>query len=55
CSKVHSIKDPSCRFLKKLSCPDALYMVRRVSDEEIKLALFDIDGNEAPGPDGFSS
>nr|GEW90939.1 hypothetical protein [Tanacetum cinerariifolium] len=52
CSKVCPIKDPSGLFLKKLSGPDALYMVRRVSDEEIKMALFDIDGNKAPGPDG---
>nr|GEY86361.1 hypothetical protein [Tanacetum cinerariifolium] len=54
CSKVFPIKDPSGLFLRKLSGPDALYMVRRVSDEEIKMALFDIDGNKAPGPDGFS-
>nr|GFC91544.1 RNA-directed DNA polymerase, eukaryota, reverse transcriptase zinc-binding domain protein [Tanacetum cinerariifolium] len=33
----------------------ALNLVRIVSNEEIKLALFDIDGNKALGPDGFSS
>nr|GEU35244.1 hypothetical protein [Tanacetum cinerariifolium] len=52
CSKGCPIKDPSGMFLKMLSGPNALYMVRRVSDEEIKMALFDIDGNKAPGPDG---
>ncbi|GKA84664.1 putative reverse transcriptase domain-containing protein [Tanacetum coccineum] len=31
------------------------YMVHDVSDVEIKKALFDIDSNKAPGPDGFSS
>nr|GFC04029.1 hypothetical protein [Tanacetum cinerariifolium] len=55
CSKVCPIKDPSSLFLKKFSGPDALYMVRRVSDEEIKTSLFDIEGNKVPGPDGFSS
>nr|GEX53046.1 hypothetical protein [Tanacetum cinerariifolium] len=55
CSKVSPIKDPSGLFLKKLSGPDALYMVRRVTDEEIKTVLFYIEGNKAPGHDGFSS
>ncbi|GJS82595.1 RNA-directed DNA polymerase, eukaryota, reverse transcriptase zinc-binding domain protein [Tanacetum coccineum] len=38
-------------FLKRFSDADAAYMVRSVLDEEVKLALFDIDGNKAPGPD----
>ncbi|GKD85571.1 RNA-directed DNA polymerase, eukaryota, reverse transcriptase zinc-binding domain protein, partial [Tanacetum coccineum] len=54
-SKVLPINDPSGLFRKKLSEADALYMVRNISDDEIKKALFDIDGNKAPGPDGFSS
>nr|GEW66201.1 hypothetical protein [Tanacetum cinerariifolium] len=54
-SYVEDMEGSIWPFLKKLSGLDALYMVRRVSDEEIKMALFDIDGNKAPGPDGFSS
>ncbi|GKB63681.1 RNA-directed DNA polymerase, eukaryota, reverse transcriptase zinc-binding domain protein, partial [Tanacetum coccineum] len=50
-SKIIPIDDPEGLFLKKLSDADAVYMVRSVSDEEIKLALFVIDGNKAPGPD----
>nr|GFB58325.1 RNA-directed DNA polymerase, eukaryota, reverse transcriptase zinc-binding domain protein [Tanacetum cinerariifolium] len=47
--------DPDSLFMKKLPAVEALKLVRIVSNEEIKLALFDIDGNKAPGPDGFSS
>ncbi|GKB04429.1 hypothetical protein Tco_0832572 [Tanacetum coccineum] len=54
-SKVLPINDPSGLFHKKLSEAGALYMVRNISDDEIKKALFDIDGNKAPSPDGFSS
>ncbi|GKB77880.1 hypothetical protein Tco_0944775, partial [Tanacetum coccineum] len=38
-----------------LSAEDALDMVRMVNDEEIKIEMFQIDGNKAPGPDGFSA
>ena len=30
-------------------------MVRPISDEEIKCALFSMEDDKAPGPDGFSS
>ncbi|XP_052623751.1 uncharacterized protein LOC128129111 [Lactuca sativa] len=33
----------------------AVDMIRVVTDEEIKLAMFDIDDNRASGPDGYSS
>ncbi|GKC52787.1 ABC transporter B family member 15-like protein [Tanacetum coccineum] len=52
---VSPISNPVSLFERKLSCSKADYMVRSVSDEEIRVAMFDIDGNKAPGPDGFSS
>ncbi|GJT18120.1 RNA-directed DNA polymerase, eukaryota, reverse transcriptase zinc-binding domain protein [Tanacetum coccineum] len=42
-------------FTNTLSMTEAEYMVRDVSQDEIKNALFDIDGDKAPGPDGLSS
>ncbi|XP_052624830.1 uncharacterized protein LOC128132348 [Lactuca sativa] len=42
-------------FPKKLDRRVAVNMIRVVSDEEIKMAMFDIDDNHAPGPDGYSS
>lgn len=45
--------DPDCLYSKKLSTLVALYMVRDISDDEVKLQMFDIDGNKAP--DGISS
>ncbi|GJY52481.1 putative reverse transcriptase domain-containing protein [Tanacetum coccineum] len=54
-SHVCPIKDLEALFHKKISPSDAAYMVRDISVDEIKSALFDIDGNKAPGLDGFSS
>ncbi|GKC61824.1 hypothetical protein Tco_1089422 [Tanacetum coccineum] len=54
-SYVLPFTDPDSLFVKKLPVSEALNLVRNVSNEEIKLAMFDIDGNKAPGPDGFSS
>ncbi|GKA12795.1 RNA-directed DNA polymerase, eukaryota, reverse transcriptase zinc-binding domain protein [Tanacetum coccineum] len=43
-------------LFKKKSCNvDAEYMVREVSNAEIKKAMFMIDDNKAPGPDGYTS
>ncbi|KAL7616426.1 hypothetical protein Lser_V15G04034 [Lactuca serriola] len=42
-------------FQKKLDKRVALSMIRVVTDEEVMAAMFDIDDNHAPGPDGFSS
>nr|GEW96879.1 hypothetical protein [Tanacetum cinerariifolium] len=42
-------------FMKKLPAVEALKLVKIVSNEEIKLALFDIDGNKAPGPDEINA
>ncbi|PWA81906.1 RNA-directed DNA polymerase, eukaryota, Reverse transcriptase zinc-binding domain protein [Artemisia annua] len=33
----------------------AASMVRNVTDKEVKMAMFDIDGNKTPGPDGYTS
>ncbi|CAI9259916.1 unnamed protein product [Lactuca saligna] len=40
---------------RKLDIQQAVDMIKDVTDEEIKAALFDIDDDKAPGPDGFSS
>ncbi|PWA66526.1 RNA-directed DNA polymerase, eukaryota, Reverse transcriptase zinc-binding domain protein [Artemisia annua] len=42
-------------FTKKVSEVEAMEMSRMVSEEEVKNALFDIDDNKAPGPDGYTS
>ncbi|KAJ9560832.1 hypothetical protein OSB04_005992 [Centaurea solstitialis] len=52
---VSSIVDPDSLFVRKLSKHQADFMVRPVSDCEIRDAIFDIDDVKAPGPDGFSS
>nr|GEV83963.1 RNA-directed DNA polymerase, eukaryota, reverse transcriptase zinc-binding domain protein [Tanacetum cinerariifolium] len=41
-------------FKNTLSLEEVKDMVREFSDNEIKEALFDIDGNKASGPDGYS-
>ncbi|GJT19452.1 hypothetical protein Tco_0878158 [Tanacetum coccineum] len=41
--------------LKVFSNEDAEIMVRSVSDEVVKAALFDICDNKAPGPDGYTA
>ncbi|GJT35991.1 RNA-directed DNA polymerase, eukaryota, reverse transcriptase zinc-binding domain protein [Tanacetum coccineum] len=47
--------EASCQLIKKkLSVDAANFMVKDVGDDEIKEALFQIDNNKAPGPDGFS-
>nr|GFA68738.1 RNA-directed DNA polymerase, eukaryota, reverse transcriptase zinc-binding domain protein [Tanacetum cinerariifolium] len=53
--KVLPINNPEFLFTNKLSEGDAAYMIRDISDDEVKVALFDIDNNKAPGPDGYSS
>ncbi|GKF68606.1 hypothetical protein Tco_0198285 [Tanacetum coccineum] len=55
CYGVEHINEPNSLLTNVLSQSDAIHMVRDVSDEEVKKALFDIDSNKAPDPDGFSS
>ncbi|GKD29204.1 hypothetical protein Tco_1239982, partial [Tanacetum coccineum] len=52
---VSPISDTKNLFFKKISCTEAANMARNVNDEEIKAEIFDIDGNKALGPDGYSS
>nr|GEY83612.1 hypothetical protein [Tanacetum cinerariifolium] len=54
-SEVLPFSEPDSLFMKKLPAAEALKLVRIVSNEEIKLALFDIDGNKAPGPDEINA
>nr|GFB67537.1 hypothetical protein [Tanacetum cinerariifolium] len=54
-SNVIPFSNPDSLFVKNLPISEALNLVRVISNEEIKLALFDINGNKASGPDGFSS
>ena len=49
------IDDPNSLFLKKLDLIDALDMVKPVTNEEIKTALFNIEDGKSPGPDGYTS
>ncbi|KAJ9564713.1 hypothetical protein OSB04_000679 [Centaurea solstitialis] len=53
--EVKNFHDPVGLFIKKLSREDADFMVRRVDDDEIKLALFSIDDEKSPGPDDFNA
>ncbi|GJY29498.1 RNA-directed DNA polymerase, eukaryota, reverse transcriptase zinc-binding domain protein [Tanacetum coccineum] len=48
---VEQISDMGSLFKKKLNSIEAEYMVREVSNEEIKVVMFQIDDNKAPGPD----
>ncbi|XP_022030851.1 uncharacterized protein LOC110931782 [Helianthus annuus] len=42
-------------FVNKLSSAGATNMVRQVTREEVKNAMFSIGVNKAPGPDGYTS
>ncbi|GJS30237.1 hypothetical protein Tco_0490857, partial [Tanacetum coccineum] len=42
-------------FINKINEEDAARMIKDVTSEEAKNAIFDIDSNKASGPDGFSS
>ncbi|GKC44979.1 RNA-directed DNA polymerase, eukaryota, reverse transcriptase zinc-binding domain protein [Tanacetum coccineum] len=46
--------DMNSKYFHNVLSPDhAFFMIRDVSDDEVKNALFDIDGNKAPMPDGM--
>ncbi|GKC76070.1 RNA-directed DNA polymerase, eukaryota, reverse transcriptase zinc-binding domain protein, partial [Tanacetum coccineum] len=52
---VSPIEDSVYLFSKKLTKEEASWMIREVSDNEIKDAMFNIRDNKAPSPDGFTS
>ncbi|GKE05481.1 hypothetical protein Tco_1397499 [Tanacetum coccineum] len=54
-SKVNPIEDLVGLFSKTLPVSEAEFMIRSVSNDEIKKALLEIDGNKAPDPNGFSA
>ncbi|GJT13946.1 RNA-directed DNA polymerase, eukaryota, reverse transcriptase zinc-binding domain protein [Tanacetum coccineum] len=55
CDVVYPIEDHENLFTNKLDPETAEELVRPVSDDEIKKALFDIEDNKASGPDGYTS
>ena len=46
---------PQDLYHSRLSLSDAIHMVRPITDDEIKYAMFQIGNNKALGSDGFSS
>ncbi|XP_021996282.1 uncharacterized protein LOC110893484 [Helianthus annuus] len=42
-------------FVKRLRNEDANHMVRPVTSEEVKLAMFSMGNDKAPGPDGYTA
>ncbi|GKC42552.1 zinc knuckle CX2CX4HX4C containing protein [Tanacetum coccineum] len=55
CDVVYPIEEPDTLFTKKLDAEVAVNLIRPISDEEIKITLFDIEDNKASGPDSYSS
>ena len=53
--EIYPVDDPVGLFSKKISDEQALKMISPFSNEEIKSAIFDIEDNKAPGPDGFTA
>ncbi|GKD56853.1 RNA-directed DNA polymerase, eukaryota, reverse transcriptase zinc-binding domain protein [Tanacetum coccineum] len=54
-SEVSTLKDCEGLFSTMLNQEEAEDMIREVSNNEIKEAMFDIGDNRAPGPDRYSS
>lgn len=42
-------------FTKRLAPNISTHMIRQITKEEIKEAMFDIGDDKSPGPDGFTS
>ncbi|GJZ97390.1 RNA-directed DNA polymerase, eukaryota, reverse transcriptase zinc-binding domain protein [Tanacetum coccineum] len=54
-NEVEEIDSPDELFSNKLTKDESEYMVRDVTDAEIKEAMFGIGNDKAPGPDGFTA
>ncbi|GJY23686.1 uncharacterized protein Tco_0397344 [Tanacetum coccineum] len=54
-SSVDTISDPPRLFQNKISPDKARFMIRRVTDMEVKEAMFSIGKNKSPGLDGYTS
>nr|GEW39627.1 hypothetical protein [Tanacetum cinerariifolium]GEW43701.1 hypothetical protein [Tanacetum cinerariifolium] len=55
CDVIYPIEDHVNLFTKKLDHVTAVELISAVSDEEIKMVLFDIKDNTASGLDGYTS
>ncbi|GKC74586.1 RNA-directed DNA polymerase, eukaryota, reverse transcriptase zinc-binding domain protein [Tanacetum coccineum] len=53
--EIYPIEDPDFLFIRKLDNEVSVEMIKPVSDDEIKFALFDIDEDKASGRDGYTS
>ncbi|XP_071739552.1 uncharacterized protein [Rutidosis leptorrhynchoides] len=51
---VSYVSDPHDLFTKKLSIEQASDMIRSVSSEEVKHAIFEMGNNKSPSPDGYT-
>lgn len=52
---VAELHNDHVEFTNNLTTEEAESLVRQVSDDEVKYAIFDIEDSKAPGPDGFTA
>ncbi|GKD12966.1 hypothetical protein Tco_1197373 [Tanacetum coccineum] len=52
---VTNIEDMNSLVVKKVAEDDALYMIREVTNKEVKDVMFDIGDNKAPDPNGYTA
>nr|GFC11832.1 RNA-directed DNA polymerase, eukaryota, reverse transcriptase zinc-binding domain protein [Tanacetum cinerariifolium] len=52
---VKNIENRDLTVNTKISMEEAKFMVRKIKDDKIKAAMFDINDNKAPGPNGYTS
>ncbi|GJS30412.1 RNA-directed DNA polymerase, eukaryota, reverse transcriptase zinc-binding domain protein [Tanacetum coccineum] len=54
-SSVSSLEEIGEIFTSKLSIEEASFMIREITDNEIKSTMFGINDSKAPGPDGYTA